>query len=251
MSAEVCAAGLDGCRAGWVAAVALRAPPGGESTALRRFATIDDAVRWWEDATVGVGPRPPMAIDMPIGLPARHEPRACDVQARRRLGRRWMCVFAPPDRELLGHDFAAAREIVHRRRAADPARSYAVATHETVNIAPKIAGVDRVLRASPGRADWLIEVHPELSFRTLAGEDLAPKRSSGGAACRRALVAARFPDAPQRLDAVRWRRREVGADDLLDAYAALWTAQRFVAGVHTELGDGARDAYGLPQRIIV
>jgi predicted RNase H-like nuclease len=105
--------------------------------------------------------------------------------------------------------------------------------------------------AAPGRADWLIEVHPELSFRTLAGEDLAPKRSPSGAARRRALIAARFPDALQRLDAVRWRRSEVAADDLLDAYAALWTARRVVAGVHTELGDGARDAYGLPQRIIV
>jgi len=64
MSAEVCAAGLDGCRAGWVAAVALRAARDGESTELPRFAAIDDAVTWWEEATGGLSPQPPMAIDM-------------------------------------------------------------------------------------------------------------------------------------------------------------------------------------------
>jgi predicted RNase H-like nuclease len=245
------AAGIDGCRFGWVAAVAVDGGRDGVTTELRRFPDIDDVVRWWERATQGAAPRPPVAIDMPIGLPGIHGPRACDREARRVLGRRWMCVFAPPDRELLGHDFTHAREIVLRRRAADPSGSYAVATHQTVNIAPKIAAVDRALRAAPDRREWLIEAHPEVSFRALAGADLASKRSAAGAARRRALVAGQFPDAPARLVAVRWQRAEVGADDLLDAYAALWTALRFLAGVHTELGDGTRDEFGLRQRIIV
>src|SRR5450755_1338448 len=116
-SAAVRAAGVDGCRSGWVAAVAMDGGRDGVATELRRFPDIDEVVRWWERATDGVSPRPPVAIDMPIGLPRIHGPRACDREARRVLGRRWMCVFAPPDRELLGHDFTQAREIVHRRRA--------------------------------------------------------------------------------------------------------------------------------------
>lgn len=164
-----------------------------------------------------------------------------------------MSVFAPPDRVLLGHDFASAREIVHRRRSAEPAHEHPVMTHQTMNIAPKVAEADRILRADPRRQRWLLEVSPELSFRVLAGSLLSPKRTPDGARRRRQLIAERFPDAPARLDDVAWPRAEVARDDLLDAYAALWTALRFARGDPScrELGDGRRDAFGLLQRIIV
>jgi Protein of unknown function (DUF429) len=52
---------------------------------------------------------------------------------------------------------------------------------------------------------------------------------------------------------VRSGRAEVARDDLLDAYAVLWTALRFARGPghYRELGDSERDAYGLRQRIVV
>jgi predicted RNase H-like nuclease len=121
-----------------------------------------------------------------------------------------MCVFAPPERELLGLDFEAARRIVHRRRAAEPGRSHAVLPHQSINIAGKIAEVDRALRAEPRSGRWLVEVHPELSFRLLAGRRLPAKRTAEGSALRYA-----------------------GADDR-----------------PVELGDGERDEHGLPMRIV-
>jgi predicted RNase H-like nuclease len=164
-----------------------------------------------------------------------------------------MCVFAPPDRELLGLDFAQAREVVDRRRAADPAADQPVMTHQSINIAPKVAEADRVLRADPRRQEWLLEVHPELSFQSLAGAPLKPKRTSAGSARRLALVAEQFADAPRRIGARTWLRAKVVPDDVLDAYAALWTALRFARGPghYRELGDGRRDPYGLRQRILV
>jgi predicted RNase H-like nuclease len=128
-----------------------------------------------------------------------------------------------------------------------------VMTRQTMNIAPKVAEADRVLRVNPERQQWLLEVHPELSFRVLAGRPLAPKRISAGARCRSELIAGRFPDAPARLADAAWPRGQVARDDLLDAYAALWTALRFARGDERcrELGDGSRDAFGLCQRIVV
>lgn len=242
---QIVAAGIDGCRAGWVAAIA-RADT---STELRLFADLDAVVRWRErDAGRAV-----VGVDVPMGLPPRAGPRPCDRDARRELGLRWMSVFAPPDRELLGLDFAAARAVVRRRRRADPAGVHPVMTHQTINIAPKIAEADRVLRTDPGRQEWLLEVHPELSFQALAGAPLEPKRTSTGAARRLTLVARRFPDAPQRLGERRWPRAQVARDDLLDAYAVLWTALRVARGPghHRRLGDRRRDARGLRMQIVV
>jgi predicted RNase H-like nuclease len=240
---EIIAAGIDGCRAGWVAAIA-RADT---TTELRLFADLGAVVRWRQgDAGAAV-----VGVDVPMGLPPRAGPRPCDRDARRELGPRWMCVFAPPDRALLGLDFAAAREVVRRRRRADPTGDHPVMTHQTITIAPRIAEADRVLRADPRRQEWLVEVHPELSFRTLSDAPLEPKRTSTGAARRLALIAAQFPDARKRLGGRTWPRAEVAPDDLLDAYAVLWTALRVARGPghHRELGDGERDAHGLCMRI--
>jgi predicted RNase H-like nuclease len=257
MTGSVVAVGVDGCRAGWVAAVAEQRPGGHTTTRLGRFDDLDALVSWREQAKAGDrtghGTAPAVGLDVPMGLPARAGLRACDRQARQELGARWMSVFAPPDRELLGRDFASARVIVHRRRLADTAHDHPVMTRQTMNIAPKIAEADRVLRVDPRRQEWLLEVHPELSFRILAGRPLAPKRTPEGARRRLALIAERFPDAPAKIADAAWPRVQVAQDDLLDAYAALWTALRFAAGDERcrELGDGGRDAFGLRQRIIV
>ena len=60
-------------------------------------------------------------------------------------------------------------------------------------------------------------------------------------------------DAPQRLGARSWPRAQVAPDDLLDAYAVLWTALRVARGPgqYRELGDARRDARGLRMQIVV
>jgi predicted RNase H-like nuclease len=44
--------------------------------------------------------------------------------------------------------------------------------------------------------------------------------------------------------------RGAGEDDLLDAFAALWSAERITRGEHKVLGDGHTDVTGLPMRIV-
>src|SRR5205085_11931196 len=84
--------GIDGCRAGWVIATA-----GARLTAIR-FEILDDLsalLRAAEQAGDFV------AIDIPIGLPDSSS-RACDLEARRRLGPgQGSRVFPAPSRAAL------------------------------------------------------------------------------------------------------------------------------------------------------
>jgi predicted RNase H-like nuclease len=165
-----------------------------------------------------------------------------------------MCVFEPPDRELFGHDFASARAIVHARRQADPAKKFHVLTQQGTEIMGRIAEVDQVASTDLGCERWLIEVHPEVSFRELAGDvNLPPKSGTEGRQARLALLRQVFPDIEQQLAAATWPRKTVGYDDILDAYVALWSALRFARGegYYAQLGQGERDSRGVLMRMIV
>lgn len=249
------AAGIDGCRGGWVATLAFGPLAQPSRTVLRRFDDIGDVLRWHDTQRE----KTPVAIDVPIGLPDRVGLRACDRQARERLGQRWMCVFEPPDRELLGHSVESAGEIVLDRRRATPDRTFHKLNIQGACIAPKIAEVDGALLEDTSRQQWLIEVHPEVSFRELAGTDLPQKKTKAGKQRRRRLLSEPFPDIEQQLDDATWRhgegetwlRRNVAVDDQLDAYAALWSALRFARDENCCLGNGERDEHDLLMRMVV
>ena len=247
--ATIVAVGLDGCRAGWIAALGLIRGEGTPSTGLQLFTNIKDAAEWrareYPTATV--------AIDVPIGLPDLVGLRPCDRNARQRLGARWMSVFEPPDRELFGRDFDEARTIVQARRQTDPAGTFHVLTRQAIEIMAKIAEVDRFVAEHPDCEPWLIEVHPEVSFGELAGNVLPRKKTAAGKEARLALLTPIFPDVAETMRLAPWTRRDVGRDDMLDAHAALWSALRFVRGPdhYIQLGNGERDAHGLPMRTIV
>jgi len=253
-AAPLVAIGVDGARAGWVAAClsadALHPPDASvweTRLVLARSAEEVAALRSLS------GGRAPVAIDVPIGLPERGGSRACDVAARRLLGRRASCVFAPPARYMLeaADDYAAIRALVARRRETDPSAPSLSA--QAAGIAPKLAEVDAFVRAHPETEDWLWECHPEVALLRLNGGEALPddKRSAAGRAARLALVGREFPDAEARLRAAPWPRREVARADVLDAYAALSTALRCARGEQTMLGDGARDGAGVVMRMAV
>jgi predicted RNase H-like nuclease len=113
---------------------------------------------------------------------------------------------------------------------------------QTFHITPKIAEWDAV--ALP---EGVVEVHPELALRALApGTDFAPKKSARGAGQRIAALA-RWVDPAVALGDLPPGAR---LDDVLDALAVAWSAQRWVRGVAEVLGD-ERDAHGRPMRVVV
>ncbi|MGA1498663.1 MAG: DUF429 domain-containing protein, partial [Steroidobacteraceae bacterium] len=203
-------AGIDGCPAGWVAAI-----QADTEVELRLASRLKDLV-------AGLPARSLLAIDMPIGLPEAG-PRECDVLARRRLGAaRGASVFAAPVRAALNaRDYATA--LARHRRADGRGLS-----RQAFNILPKIREVDRLLASRPNLRRRMIEVHPESSFAQWNGGAPIPagKKTREGRQQRSHLVDTRWPGLREAFLALTLRR-EVAEDDILDAFAALWSAERY------------------------
>ena len=214
--------GVDGWRGAWVGAVL-----DGRSVTLR--ALPDAAAVLAMDADV-------IGVDMPIGL-SDDGARACDVAARRRLGRAGSSVFPAPVRPVLGcADYADACAV--SRKASGRALS-----RQAWNLVPAIRSLDEALGDPP--PERVAEVHPELAFRALDPRVGSPKATARGLAERiRALA-----PVMDVLDALAAAPPGVPAVDCLDACAVAWSARRIADGAADEVGDDTRDARGRPMRI--
>jgi predicted RNase H-like nuclease len=174
-------------------------------------------IRELADRAAADGPVTVIAIDIPIGL-ADTGRRDADVLARKELKERWPSVFITPVRaavEAAGYEAASAE---NRRLAGEGLSRQAFA------LRAKILDVDRWLRAGSAEPARVVEVHPELSFATMAGAPLRSRKITwAGAVQRRTLLAG----AGIVLDGdLGLAGAQAGVDDVLDAAAAAWTARR-------------------------
>ena len=140
---------------------------------------------------------------------------------------------APPREVLAAPDYAQACAVARRLTG----RAISL---QTFHITPKIAEWDAVAPARPGRRGASRARAADAGART---SDFAPKKSARGAGQRIAALA-RWVDP-----AARWATCRAGArlDDVLDALAVAWSAQRWARGAAEVLGD-ERDARGRPMR---
>lgn len=221
-----CIAGVDGTRRGWIAMV-----KDGDSIEARTLATDEDLLALFHSCAV-------VAIDIPIGL-SESGPRSCDHHARRFLGRRASSVFPAPLRPLL-----ALREYAEANRVARDLQKRGISKQGWA-IVPKVAQVDRLLQRHRHLRGRVYEVHPEVSFAAWNEHEplAASKHSKEGLDARRALAEAHFGALPA-------TPKYASENDALDAIAALWTAERILAGRARELGDARADLTGLPMRIV-
>ncbi len=222
--------GIDGCPAGWVA---ISKDLDTSAISWQLFPTAHDLFY--------TEPRPEIsAIDIPIGL-TDLGPRACDLEARGLLGPgRASSVFPAPIRPVLkaaGYEEACqTRFDIERKKLSRQAWA----------IVPKIREVDEALRGDAALQAQVREVHPEVSFFFLAGHPLRyGKKTKSGREERRQLLEPVFGAAVQQALADRTRLGS-GEDDVLDAFAALWTAERVLEGRATCVPAAPpRDSYGL------
>lgn len=192
--------------------------------------SLIDRVRSGEVHTVG--------IDMPIGLPA-HTRRASDGQLRVHLGVRRASLFPTPPRAVL--DATDYRDALALARAATGVGLSKQAWY----LVAKIRELDVLM--TPDLQPRVSEAHPESSFAELAGSPLATRKStSDGRAERLQLLLPSFPDIAEHLA----HHRAIAAD-VLDAYAAAWTARRIADGTARWFGDDERDARGLRMTVAV
>jgi len=191
-------------------------------------------------------PRPQvMAIDIPIGL-TECGPRECDLEARRLLGvGRASSVFPAPIRPVLAA--ATYPEACRIRQQVEGKKM----SKQAWLITPKIREVDALMREDSELRRRAREIHPEVCFYFLAGRRpmTYSKKSKMGQEERRRLLE---PNFGQRLREALEQRGKLACavDDVLDAFAALWTAERIATGLaQTIPTEPPKDTYGLRMEI--
>lgn len=230
--------GVDGCRVGWFYfALARSQEPRWDivSDIEKLVSSVDDSDR--------------IFIDIPIGLPDRHEGRLCDGEARKRLGRhRASSVFPAPVRAAL-----TATTYEDAKRISRDASGQGL-TRQTFAILPKVREVDGLLRKSDKARRILREVHPEICFWALAGGRPMrhKKKARAGIDERLALVEGFCPSVAEAFAQIRpkFRSRDLGEDDILDAMAAAITASAGPETLMTLPKSPARDSCGLPMEMV-
>jgi predicted RNase H-like nuclease len=204
--------GVDAYKGGWVALVHAN----GAEVGCRLYGHFSELIGDHPDARI-------IAVDIPIGLPEKGS-RQADVEARRFVGPRRSSVFPTPPRAVLeAPNFEEALSLAQGLGGPGISR-------QSFALAPKILEVDAVASDD----ERIVEVHPEVSFCAMADRSIEfPKKSWNGLLLRRQLLKENGILLPDDLS-------EGGlapADDVLDAAAAAWTAQRIAEGKARSLPD--------------
>ncbi len=179
-----------------------------------------------------------IGVDVPIGLPSTGV-RTTDLSIRSFVGPRRASVFLTPPRDVIAAPtYAEARRIAREHHGIGvTAQAYALRT--------KILEVDALV---PDERR-IREVHPEATFRMIAGRPLDhAKRTWNGQMERRRLLSTAGIEFPNRLgDAGR-----APVDDILDAAACAWTAQRCARGEAVRFPEGpVQDERGVDMAVWV
>jgi predicted RNase H-like nuclease len=205
--------GLDACKGGWIGVVL----DDGRFEQATYLPSVLVSYPW-------IGSIDVHGVDMPIGLPAGDAPRAADLAARASLGRRRSTIFLAPQR-------AAFRSTTYAQARIGPAGRGLTA--QAFALRAKILEIEEWIERG---ADNVYEVHPELSFLAMRGGPAiqAPKKTWAGAMQRRQLLADVGVELP---DDLGREGEKAAVDDVLDAAAVAWSAQRIATGQARSLPD--------------
>ena len=209
--------GVDGYPGGWVA-VAL---DDGRYSATALCRTLGQVLGQFPDARV-------VGVDIPIGLPGGGQ-RPADQAAREFVGPRRNSVFPTPPRSVLEQPGYAEAVAECRRLGLGGISRQAYALRGKIFEADALAHGD----------ERMVEVHPEVSFRQMAGEPLPwAKATWNGLMLRRSLLTGAGIDLPD------WIEVAAPAVDLLDAAAAASSAHRYQRREALPLPEGAPTRVG-------
>lgn len=237
-SRSVALAGVDGCRAGWIALALLPGHTRPQTLIRASFGDLVDEL----------GPGAILAVDMPMGLPDRISGpgRGPEQAIRPHLGARRSSVFAIPARAAVeAPSYHEACNLA--QQTSDPPRKV---SKQAFFLFGKIREIDRLLQADPGLRDRIFECHPEFAFCRLNGMVALTTRKKirgvvnpAGLAERTGLLARHGID-PDSLAAPP--PRGAAMDDLVDAAVNLVMAKRYMKGLTAPFpAKPARDRYGI------
>jgi predicted RNase H-like nuclease len=205
--------GIDGCKGGWVVA---SSQPDLTDLVFTIRPSLGDIFHQTRTGDVRI------IIDVPIGL-SDHEPRLCDIEARKVLSRRHKSsVFPAPVRScpIAFDDYARASQLSRETCGKGLSK-------QGYCILRKIREVDELIDAA--LQSNVREAHPEVTFACLAGRVIqSSKKTREGEHERLELL--RVCGLMLDVEEVRPRlgRGVVARDDIVDAAACLVTAQACV-----------------------
>lgn len=197
--------GVDGCRVGWVCGLVVS-----DEIHIEVVETFADVWAFAESTNTTR-----LLVDIPIGLPETGR-RTCDSLAREAMGARASTVFFAPVRGVLD---APTHGVASERNREQTGYGLSI---QAWNLVPKIREVDELLQSTPTAQNRVLEAHPELAFRALAGDPLQTKKSTKAGRRRRLdLLREAFPhanlEAAYRETLDQTYRKHVARDDVLDA----------------------------------
>jgi predicted RNase H-like nuclease len=223
-------AGAAGCRGGWLESGIVTSEVHSSAYQLIYESTRPDV----------------LAIDIPMRL-ADSGLRRCGVVARKMLGHpRGSSVFPAPIRPALAALNRREADLISRSVDGKCVGAQAFALYR------RIHEIDDIIRSSVGLHEFIYEVHPELCFTALnKGKSIQEsKKSSEGMCIRLDLIQMYFGE--DAINAVRRKHlsSQVKNDDIYDAFAALWTAERIILGAAEVIPNPPdKDSFGLKMAI--
>lgn len=210
-------AGADGCRGLGPRSTAWYVVCRQVDTGELRFRVVPDATGLLSLAE----PPVQLAVDVPIGLPEHAERggRPADREARALLGRpRGSSVFSAPARGALeGTTYAEASALNRASSSAGLGLS-----KQCFFLFDRIRDVDEQL--VPSRQDTVFEAHPELAFFAMTGEPIVASKTT--VAGTRARIEALLTAGLDPRTALAQRPNGVKPNDIVDAFAMVWVAER-------------------------
>ncbi|WP_224393006.1 DUF429 domain-containing protein [Pseudonocardia sp. ICBG1293] len=220
--------GVDGVPGGWVVCVL----HGSGRTREVTWTVVPDAAAVLT-ATAGCDV---VGVDIPLSVPTGARRREAEIVASARLGRARSSLFpTPPAAVLDAGSYADACTVAQGVTGKK-------ISLQTWYIVPKIREFQQVRLPSS-----VVEAHPELTFRTMAPScGFASKKTARGAGQRIAALAEWVSPTAALGDLPAAAR----LDDVLDALACAWTAERVARGTAELLGPGT-DGLGRSTAIAV
>ena len=223
--------GVDGCNSGWIC---ISRDMDTEKICSNVFPNAKSLLEQLSGSVI-------IAVDIPIGL-SEDERRLCDIQAKKLLGSRHTTVFHAPIRPAV--------KASNHKKANDIQRK--ICQHglsiQAFSICYKIREFDEILSRQPGLQQRVKEVHPEVCFWAWNGNRPMSysKKTTEGLILRRNLITVHFGIEAVKDIRSKYSRKNVADDDIHDAFAALWTAERILRDEASRIPDTqCRDEKGL------
>ena len=235
--------GVDGCHAGWIVVSC-------DSQLCFQSAELKEDIQEILDYTRGAALT---LIDIPIGLKDRKQPgrRACDVDARKILGKRASSVFTAPQREALKAETWEGEKGASNINKEICGMGLSM---QTWGIMKKIASVDSILNSDVSLQSRLRETHPEVCFWSLNNQHaMKHSKKREGLAERLKVLARLSRNANEFYNRIKnqYKVKDVRSDDIVDAMAAALTAslsERY--GIQTLPQTPEIDSHGLRMEIV-